>query len=247
MDVAVHVLLRSMDAQTYEWSVTQLSIALHAALPAPGSNLGSVGVVRGPYKPPPMRTGVRVFVHAFVGDAEQYLSNNPLARYAWTKYRAAVGSFHTVDKEVRRPTVEDAVSGPVLQRLQSVFGVGAQIEILRPTTSGQMEKVRIVTAEPPNLHEMYTSAVVFSYRHLCRALGVLDEGRTNLQLIETAGNRRRDTYGILTQPESTALLECVRSKYSLRGGELTELEPHRLSTLRQAAIDYLGSVAKRFG
>jgi hypothetical protein len=249
VDLDVHLVLARLDAESYAWATQGLAAALASSLPAPGPNLASVGVVRGPYKPPPIESGIRLFAHALVGDRAQYLRSNPLARYSWRKYAPELGSFESLDALAAAPSVADVVHGRagLRRRAQRIRSGVAELTVLEERASGRLTEIQVACSAPWVLHELYASSVVYSYRHLCRALGVLDESLSNAGLVERDRNgAARDSHGILSEPEAQALATCVESKGRLRQGRLEELQAQNLARLHQAAIGFLESLASRY-
>jgi hypothetical protein len=248
VDLDVHIVLRDVDWETFTATLDALADALARALPEPGRNLASIGVIRGPYKPAPIAEGTRVFVHAMIGDWNTYLRANSMARFSWAKYAPAFGSFALVDSQVSVPSLRDAIDGRagLARRADRIRGGRAQLTLFERGPQNSVAEVDVETEMPAVLHELFASSPVYGYRHLCRALGLLDESLTNAELVIDEGGEPRDRHRILLPREGAALAECVRSKYRLRGGSIEELTRENLSRLQASSLEFLDSVAGRF-
>ena len=247
VDLDVHILLRSLRFSDYLMILGGLEKSLEISLPETGIHIASVSSVHGLYKPAPLENGTRLLIHALIADSKRYLEIDSTLRYAWKKYRPSIGSFDEVDTLACRPTLREVLHGPegVMFYLRCIRAGCSQLGIIREAQDHGVEEVTVQSREPSLLHELYTSSVVYKYRHLCRALGVLNERLNNVQLVKRKNLIWEDAHHILTPSETEALVLCVNSKDRLRNGSLEELSNPMIEMKRRASLAFFESVAGR--
>lgn len=248
IDLDVHVLLKSNQYSDYLLVLECLEKSLKISLPKIGINLASINAIHGLYKPAPLEKGIRLLIHALIADIKRYLEIDPSLRYSWKKYKSSIGSFDYVDAFSHKPTIRDVLYGKegVMFYMSCIRSGRAKLGIIHKGQDNEVEEVIMESTEQSILHELYTSSVIYNYRNLCRAFGVLDEKLGNLELFKFIKESWEDSHHILTPFEAKALAICVNSKDRLRNGSIEELSPSMIEMLRQTSLAFFESIIERF-
>ena len=248
IDLDVQVLIRSRKFSDYQIVLNSISHSVEFTLPDTGDNLASISTIHGLYKPLPLEKGSRLFIHVVVADKKRYLEIDPSIRYSWKKYKPSLGSFTDVDNQSISPTLNDVFHGPegIVYYIKCIDSGYARLGILDKSVDQEVKETVIEVMEPSILHELFTSSVVYNYRNLCRALGILNEKLNNFELIKKENGVLWDAHNILTPIEVEALEKSIKSKYRLRNGMLQEVDPINLSILKNNSLTFLKSISERF-